>query len=202
MIIIGIIIFAVSYLPIHYYYPFLGIGTATETFIFCEDGFIQQDNKCTPDSKISEGTSKDQENLKGDSVEFSHGIIKLDDVLLDVQIADDDSSRMRGLMFQEQLSFDEGMLFIFDKSDLYSIWMPNMKFYLDVIWFDSEGHVVHIEENVQPCQTALEIQTCPDISPNGDSLYILEVTSGFVDKFNITKDSKFSRVSDDALYGQ
>ncbi len=137
-----------------------------------------------------------------DEVKFSHKIIKLDDVFLDVQIADNDSSRVRGLMFQEQLSFDEGMLFIFDKPDLYSIWMPNMKFYLDVIWFDSEGHVVHIEENIRPCQTALEIQTCPDISPNGNSLYILEVTSGFVDKFNITKDSKFSWVSDNPSYGQ
>ena len=201
IIIIGIIILVVAYLPIHYYYPFLGIGTATETFIFCEDGFIQQNNKCMPDSKISKEISTYQENLKIE-LEFPHRIIKLDDVLLGVQIADNDSSRMRGLMFQEQLPFNEGMLFIFDKPDLYSIWMPNMKFYLDVIWFNSEGHVVYIEENIQPCQTALEIQTCPDISPNEDSLYILEVTSGFVDKFNITKDSQFSWVSDDALYGQ
>ena len=195
-------IFVAVYLPIHYYYPFLGIGTTTEIFVFCEEGFIKQDNKCVPDSKISKEIPIDQENLKIEPTEFPHGIIKLDDVILDVQIADNDSSRMKGLMFQEQLPFDKGMLFIFDKPDSYSIWMPNMKFYLDVIWFDSKGHVVHIEENVQPCQTALEIQTCPDITTDEDSLYILEVTSGFVDKLNITKDSKFSWVSDDAQYGQ
>ena len=51
-IIIGIIIFVAVYLPIHYYYPFLGIGTTTELFVFCEKGFIQSENKCVPDPKI------------------------------------------------------------------------------------------------------------------------------------------------------
>ena len=119
-----------------------------------------------------------------------------------VEIAKTSLELSKGLTLRKSLEQNKGMLFIFDKPDLYSIWMPNMKFYLDVIWFDSEGHVVHIEENIRPCQTALEIQTCPDISPNGNSLYILEVTSGFVDKFNITKDSKFSWVSDNPSYGQ
>lgn len=140
-----------------YYYPFLGIGTTTKSSVFCEEGFVQQGNKCIQDSKISKEISIDQENLKIGSIEFPHGIIKLDDVILDVQIANNDSSRIRGLMFQEQLPFDKGVLFIFDKPDLYSIWMPNMEFYLDVIWFNSEGHVMHIEENIRPCQTALEI---------------------------------------------
>src|SRR3990167_7525761 len=120
LIIIGIIIFVAVYLPIHYYYPFLGIGSTTEISVFCEEGFVQHDNKCVPDSKISKEISTDQENLKTESVEFSHGIIKLDDVILNVQIADNDSSRMRGLMFQQQLPFDKGMLFIFDKPDVYS----------------------------------------------------------------------------------
>jgi hypothetical protein len=37
--------------------------------------------------------------------------------------------------------------------------------------------------------------TCQSITPDGEALYILEVTSGFVDKFNITKDSKLSIIS-------
>jgi hypothetical protein len=51
-IVIGIGIFVSVYLPIHYYYPFLGIDTTTRTFIFCEAGFIQSDNKCIADPKI------------------------------------------------------------------------------------------------------------------------------------------------------
>ena len=37
--------------------------------------------------------------------------------------------------------------------------------------------------------------TCQSIVPEGDSMYILEVTSGFIDKYNITKDSKLSIIS-------
>jgi hypothetical protein len=53
-IIIGIIIFVAVYLPIHYYYPFLGIGTTHRTYLFCEEGFIQSGNKCVPHSIITE----------------------------------------------------------------------------------------------------------------------------------------------------
>ncbi|MFM9874913.1 MAG: hypothetical protein ACKVN8_00845 [Nitrosarchaeum sp.] len=64
-IIIGIIIFVAIYLPIHY--TFLGIDTTTKTYLFCEDGFIQSENKCVPDPKISKEIAVDQENLKIES---------------------------------------------------------------------------------------------------------------------------------------
>lgn len=51
LVIIGIIIMAI-YLPIHYYYPFLGIGVTTTTYVFCEDGFVPSGDKCVPDPKI------------------------------------------------------------------------------------------------------------------------------------------------------
>src|SRR3989338_8976019 len=52
LIIIGITVFVAVYLPIHYYYPFLGIGSTTGTFIFCEEGFHADDrDKCVPDKQ-------------------------------------------------------------------------------------------------------------------------------------------------------
>lgn len=60
LIIIGIVIFVAIYLPIHYYYPFLGIGTTTGTFIFCEQGFVQSGDKCVPDPKILKDISLDE----------------------------------------------------------------------------------------------------------------------------------------------
>jgi hypothetical protein len=54
LIIIGIISTVAVYLPIHYYYPFLGIGTTTKNFIFCEDGFIQRGDTCQPDPSTIE----------------------------------------------------------------------------------------------------------------------------------------------------
>ena len=54
-------------------------------------------------------------DVKLESVEFPRGTIKLDNKTLEVQIADTDSLRVRGLMFHDELSFDQGMLFVFDQ---------------------------------------------------------------------------------------
>lgn len=132
---------------------------------------------------------------KLESVEFPRGTIKVDDVPLEVQIADTEPRRVRGLMFQDQLPYDQGMIFVFDEPGLYSLWMLNMQFNLDMIWFDANGKVVHIEKDVPPCKSALEIATCQSIIPEGDALYVLEVTAGFVDQNNITEDSELSIIS-------
>jgi len=132
---------------------------------------------------------------KLESVEFPRGTIMIDDLVLEVQVADTEPRRVRGLMFQEQLPYDQGMIFVFSEPGIYSLWMLNMQFSLDMIWFDEHGSVVHIEQNIPPCKTATEIMACQSIIPNGDALYILEVTSGFVKEFNITRESKLNIIS-------
>ncbi len=133
--------------------------------------------------------------IKLESVEFPMGTIKVDDIPLQVLIADTEPRRVRGLMFEDPLPYDQGMIFVFEKSGLYSLWMLNMQFSLDMIWFDQDGKVVHIEKDVPPCKTALEITTCQSIIPDKEAVYVLEVTSGFVDQNNITKDSMLSIIS-------
>jgi uncharacterized membrane protein (UPF0127 family) len=132
---------------------------------------------------------------KLESVEFPRGTIKVDDLPLEVQIADTEPRRVRGLMFQDQLPYDQGMIFLFDEPGLYSLWMLNMQFPLDMIWFDENGKVVHIEQDVPPCKAALEIATCQTVTPDNSALYILEVTAGFVEKNNVTKDSTLTIIS-------
>ncbi|MDE1729102.1 MAG: DUF192 domain-containing protein, partial [Thaumarchaeota archaeon] len=70
-------------------------------------------------------------------VKFPEGIVKIDNVTLNVQIAETDAQRSRGLMFQDQLPYDQGMIFVMDSEQVIPIWMLNMQFPLDVIWFDS-----------------------------------------------------------------
>ena len=132
---------------------------------------------------------------KLESVEFPRGTIKVDDVPLQVQIADTEPRRIRGLMFQDELPYNQGMIFVFDEPGLYSLWMLNMQFSLDMVWFDDNGNVVHIEKDVPPCKTPLETMTCQSIVPDAEALYVLEVTAGFVDKNGITKESKLDIVS-------
>ena len=133
--------------------------------------------------------------IKLESVEFPKGTIMVDDIPLVVQIADTEPRRVRGLMFQDQLPLDQGMIFVFNQPGLYPLWMLNMQFSLDMIWFDQDGKVIHIEKDVPPCKTPLEIAACQSIVPDGQAIYILEVTSGFVDHNNITKDSILEIIS-------
>lgn len=130
------------------------------------------------------------------SVDFPRGTIKVDDVVLDVEIADTDPLRTRGLMFREQLPYNQGMIFVFEEEQVASMWMLNMQFPLDVIWFDKDGNVVHIEKNTPPCKSALETMACTFKNADEEKAkYVLEVAAGFVDKFNITEKSKLEIIS-------
>jgi uncharacterized membrane protein (UPF0127 family) len=135
-------------------------------------------------------------DVKLDYAEFPRGTIKVDDKILEVQIADTDSLRVRGLMFQDELPYNEGMLFVFEGSETRPMWMLNMQFNLDVIWFDENANVVAIEKNIPQCITTVEVVACRENGVSGDNAkYVLEVTAGFVDKFNITENSKMEIIS-------
>ena len=134
--------------------------------------------------------------VKLQQVDFPIGTIKIDDIVLSVKIADTDANMARGLMFEEKLPYDKGMLFVFDKPETRSMWMLNMQFNIDVIWFDDNGNVVSIDRNVPPCMTTVEIFVCKENGVSSDNAqYVLEVTAGFVDKFEITEHSKLELIS-------
>ena len=134
--------------------------------------------------------------VKLEQVEFPRGTIMVGDKILEVQIADTEPRHVRGLMFQNELPFDQGMLFVFDKPGPKSMWMLNMQFPLDIIWFDEDGNVVSISKDVPPCVTPVEIMACEsDAATSGNAKYALEVTAGFVDKFKIDKNSKLEIIS-------
>jgi uncharacterized membrane protein (UPF0127 family) len=67
---------------------------------------------------------------------------------------------------------------------------------LDIIWFDENVNVVAIEKDVPQCKTTVEVVACRENGVSGDNAkYVLEVTAGFVDKFNITENSKLELIS-------
>jgi len=135
-------------------------------------------------------------DYKLDQTKFSKGVVKLDDVTLDVQVAQTNSQRTRGLMFQNQLPYDQGMIFVFNAEQEVPIWMPNMQFPLDIIWFNATGNIVHIEKNVAPCKSPLETAACKVENGGGKKAkYVLEITAGFVEKFKITENSKLQIIS-------
>jgi len=106
-------------------------------------------------------------------------VIVVGPVGIKVRVVDNPEERAKGLSGTEILGEKEGMFFVFEEEDKYGIWMKDMKYPIDIIWFDSYGSIVHIEEKVSP-------NTYPKVfKPTVKSKYVLEVNSGFVEKNNI-----------------
>jgi uncharacterized protein len=98
----------------------------------------------------------------------------------DVPITNDQFQK--GLDIKDSIDDSQGMLFIFKVPDKVPFWMHGMKFPIDIIWFDNNSRVVHIEHNLQPCITDL---VCPLYSPEKDALYVLETAAGFSGRHNV-----------------
>lgn len=97
--------------------------------------------------------------------------------------------KAEGLAVKDHLKENEGMLFVSEQSSRQSFWMKDMKFAIDIIWLDSNGTVVHIEHNLQPCISVLNPaasnRNCPIYTPDKDSQYVLETIAGFSQKHNV-----------------
>jgi uncharacterized membrane protein (UPF0127 family) len=81
----------------------------------------------------------------------------------------------QGLSGRASLPEGTGMLFIFPDLIKHSMWMPNMKFPLDVVWLDEQLSVVHISYDLQPCESN---GSCPSTSSVYSTLYAIEVNAG------------------------
>jgi len=91
-----------------------------------------------------------------------------------VELALDDDSRARGLMFREHMPEQQGMLFVHDQEAIQAYWMKNTKIALDILYFDAARKLVSQQRDVQPCRT----DTCPSYPSYRPALYVLELNAG------------------------
>jgi uncharacterized membrane protein (UPF0127 family) len=105
----------------------------------------------------------------------------LRDACFSLEVMRTDEGRERGLMFRKGLDEGHGMLFVFDRPDIYPFWMKNMDFPIDILWLDKEKRVVHIETHVPPCRTG----TCPVYTPVVQAIHVLEIPADDVRKHGI-----------------
>lgn len=92
-----------------------------------------------------------------------------------VELAQDDATRARGLMFREQMDADHGMLFIHDREEPQAYWMKNTKIALDILYFDSQRKLVAQQRDVPPCSAG---NACPPYPSNAPARYVLELNAG------------------------
>lgn len=105
-------------------------------------------------------------------------VLRIGDISMQVAIADSPQERERGLSGRNSLQL-HGMLFVFDSSDYYDVWMKNMRFPIDVIWISEDLRVVGITEGLRP-------ESYPRIfEPPQPVRYFVETNIHFAESFGI-----------------
>lgn len=98
--------------------------------------------------------------------------VRINDAVFTVDIADTFIERTQGLSGRPSLGENEGLLFVFDQSNIHSFWMKGMNFPIDIIWINNEQRIVHIEHDLSP-------DTYPQsFAPEEAALYVLEINAG------------------------
>lgn len=70
-----------------------------------------------------------------------------------VEIADTEAERAKGLMFRSSLAPDAGMLFDYHQEQETAFWMQNTLIPLDMIFIGADGIVKNIHVNAKPLDT-------------------------------------------------
>ncbi|GIV62637.1 MAG: hypothetical protein KatS3mg044_1503 [Rhodothermaceae bacterium] len=102
-------------------------------------------------------------------------------VSIDIEIADNDSSRTRGLMQRSDLPDRSGMLFIFPQAEPQSFWMANTQIPLDILFVSADSQIVSIAKYTKPLSPE------PVTSGNLPAQFVIEVEAGFVDTYGIVE---------------
>lgn len=104
---------------------------------------------------------------------------------IDIEIADNDSSRMRGMMQRSSFPDKSGMLFIFPFERLQSFWMANTPIALDLLFVNSNKEIVYIHRYTKPLSPESVESDIP-------SQYVLELPAGFCDTYGIVESDRLT----------
>ena len=106
----------------------------------------------------------------------------------DIEIAADDATRTRGLMFRDSMAADHGMLFEFSDMQPRVFWMKDTHIPLDILFFDQDYKLVSMQQRVPPCRS----DPCAQYPSDGPAQYVLELNSGTADKLGVKAGDKLT----------
>jgi uncharacterized membrane protein (UPF0127 family) len=100
-----------------------------------------------------------------------------------VEIANNDASREKGLMFRRFMPADRGMLFEFEKNAPVAFWMKNTYIPLDMVFIAPDGRVTHIAAKAEPLSEAV-------VPSGGPCIAVLELNGGTAARIGLAPGDK------------
>ncbi len=116
---------------------------------------------------------------------YTRHIIAIGDKKIPVFMADTPQKKAQGLGNFTGIPREDGMLFTFSKPEAIDIWMKDMLFPIDVLWFDENAKLVHIVERMRPDSFPQRFFS------EVPALFVLEVNAGFIKKSKIKMGDAF-----------
>lgn len=121
--------------------------------------------------------------LLSKGVNFEKRRIVVGNRRMEAFIADTPRKMTVGLMFRPFIKKNECMLFIFPNDGMHPIWMRNMRFPIDIVWYDSKKRVVDCIEGAKPSR-GLNFSS---YKPQKPARYVIEFNAGFVKRNRIKR---------------
>ena len=103
--------------------------------------------------------------------------------VLNVYLAVEYEQQRRGLMFVRDMPDDVGMLFVYEDSDIHSMWMKNTYIPLDLVFARADGSVSSVIRDTQP----LSLDSLASVEAVN---YVLELNAGTTRRLNIGRKSR------------
>jgi len=100
-----------------------------------------------------------------------------------VEIAKDEATRARGLMYRRFMRDDRGMLFEFPVDEPVSFWMKNTYIPLDMIFIAPDGTIVRVAADAQPLSETIIPSGAPCVG-------VLEINGGLAAKLGVKAGDK------------
>ncbi len=97
---------------------------------------------------------------------------------IDVEIAENEAERSKGLMYRPYIPDSTGMLFILPEPRELGFWMKNTQIPLDIMYVDAAKKIISIQKNTKPFSEE-------SLPSKGLAQYVVEVNAGFSDRYDI-----------------
>lgn len=94
------------------------------------------------------------------------------------ELADTADERARGLMFREDFSPGDAMIFVYDDPQPLVFWMKNTPQSLDILYFGGDGAFLNAHKDTEP-------YSLTSLPSRGDAKFVLEISAGEADRLGI-----------------
>jgi len=101
----------------------------------------------------------------------------------DIYVASSRAQQMRGLMHVRELPEMTGMIFVYRRAEIHSMWMKNTYIPLDMLFIRGDGTVSSVAADTVP----LTLDSVASIEPVN---YVLELNAGVTAKLGIGTESQ------------